>query len=102
MFAGPSRSLFLPGGLLDRSEVPDYLNGTLPGDYGYDPLGLGKDGNVEKYRANELLHSRWAMLGAAGILIPEGLEANGANIKAGTWFETGAAMLDGTLSNSSF
>lgn len=96
---GPSRSLFLPGGLLDRSEVPEYLNGTLPGDYGYDPLGLGAGGNVEKYRENELLHARWAMLGAAGILIPEGLEANGATIKAGTWFETGAAMLDGGTLN---
>lgn len=49
--------------------------GTLPGDYGYDPLGLGKDvEQVEKYRVNELLHARWAMLAAAGIIIPEGLE----------------------------
>jgi hypothetical protein len=31
---GPDRKLFLPGGLLDRSEVPAYLNGTLAGDYG--------------------------------------------------------------------
>ncbi len=28
----------------------------------YDPLGLGKDGALEKYQANELLHARWAML----------------------------------------
>ena len=42
--------------------------------YGYDPLGLGKDGNVEKYRAYELIHARWAMLAAAGIVIPEGLQ----------------------------
>ena len=43
--------------------------------YGYDPLGLGKDQEqVEKYRAFELLHARWAMLAAAGILIPEGLQ----------------------------
>jgi light-harvesting complex II chlorophyll a/b binding protein 5 len=79
--------------------VPDYLNGELPGDYGYDPLGLGANGMVEKYRENELLHARWAMLAAAGILIPEGLEANGASIKAGTWFETGAAMLEGGTLN---
>jgi hypothetical protein len=43
--------------------------------YGYDPLGLGKDKEtVEKYRANELIHARWAMLAAAGIIIPEGLQ----------------------------
>ena len=43
--------------------------------YGYDPLGLGKDtATVEKYRAYELIHARWAMLAAAGIIIPEGLQ----------------------------
>lgn len=31
---GPDRALFLPGGLLDRNDLPDYLDGTLPGDYG--------------------------------------------------------------------
>ena len=96
---GPDRALFLPGGLLDRSEVPDYLNGTYPGDYGYDPLGLGKDGGVEKYRPYELIHARWAMLGAAGAIIPEGLAANGADIKGATWWETGKVMLDGETLN---
>jgi light-harvesting complex II chlorophyll a/b binding protein 5 len=97
---GPSRVLFLPGGLLDGEDVPTYLNGSLAGDYGYDPLGLGKDTEtVDKYRAYELLHSRWAMLAAAGIVIPEGLQANGAAIKGGTWFETGAEMLNGGTLN---
>ncbi len=68
--------------------------------YGYDPLSLGKDGSqVEKYRAFELIHARWAMLAAAGIIIPEGLQANGAAIRGGTWFETGAEMLDGGTLN---
>lgn len=39
------------------------------------------------------------MLAAAGILIPEGLQANGADIKGGTWFETGAEMLNGGTLN---
>ena len=77
--AGPDRALFLPGGLLDAADVPAYLNGSLAGDYGYDPLGLGKDTEtVEKYRAYELLHARWAMLAAAGIIIPEGLQVRAA------------------------
>jgi hypothetical protein len=29
---GPDRKLFLPGGLLDRDDLPDYLDGTLPGE----------------------------------------------------------------------
>lgn len=30
--AGPDRVLFLPSGLYDRSEVPEYLNGELAGE----------------------------------------------------------------------
>eukprot|EP00208_Stichococcus_sp_RCC1054_P006170 CAMPEP_0206137484 /NCGR_PEP_ID=MMETSP1473-20131121/2604_1 /ASSEMBLY_ACC=CAM_ASM_001109 /TAXON_ID=1461547 /ORGANISM="Stichococcus sp, Strain RCC1054" /LENGTH=413 /DNA_ID=CAMNT_0053530601 /DNA_START=60 /DNA_END=1301 /DNA_ORIENTATION=- len=97
---GPSRALYLPRGLLDPADIPSYLNGSLAGDYGYDPLGLGKDpSQVETYRAYELIHARWAMLAAAGIIIPEGLQANGADIKGGTWFETGAEMLGGGTLN---
>merc|ERR1711920_687743 len=97
---GPDRVLFLPGGLIDRNDLPPYLSGELPGDYGYDPLGLGKDvDQVRKYREAELIHARWAMLAAAGIFIPEGLESNGADIIGGTWYETGAKMLDGGTLN---
>jgi len=97
---GPNRALFLPQGLLDPTDVPFYLTGELAGDYGYDPLSLGKDPEqVRKYREAELIHSRWAMLAAVGIIIPEGLEANGADIVGGTWFETGSKMLDGGTLN---
>lgn len=49
--------------------------------YGYDPLGLGKDpSQVETYRAYELIHARWAMLAAAGIIIPEGLQVIAAGL----------------------
>ena len=88
------------GGLMARDEINPLLNGTLPGDYGYDPLGLAKDAEtLSKYQANELLHARWAMLAAAGAIIPEGLAANGADVKGATWFETGAAMLNGGTLN---
>lgn len=31
-FYGPDRVLFLPGGLLSADEVPEYLDGSLPGE----------------------------------------------------------------------
>merc|ERR1712196_550698 len=97
---GPNRALYLPGGLLDRTDIPAYLTGELAGDYGYDPLGLGKDvEQVRKYRKSELIHARWAMLAAVGFIIPEGLESNGADIVGGTWFETGSMMLNGGTLN---
>jgi len=97
---GPDRALFLPGGLIDREEIPVYLNGELAGDYGYDPLGLGTDEDqVDSYRAYELLHARWAMLGVAGCVIPEACESlgNGGQITGAVWWQTGEIMLDGGL-----
>ncbi|GMP39058.1 hypothetical protein CsSME_00010047 [Camellia sinensis var. sinensis] len=36
---------------------PEWLDGSLPGDYGFDPLGLGKDPAFLKwYREAELIH----------------------------------------------
>ncbi|MQI27706.1 hypothetical protein EI009_25740, partial [Escherichia coli] len=55
---GPDRRIFLPEGLLDRSEIPAYLTGEGPGDYGYDPFGLSKKPeDVGKYQAFELMHA---------------------------------------------
>ncbi|MBA0808516.1 hypothetical protein Gohar_024249 [Gossypium harknessii] len=98
---GPDRRIFLPEGLLDRSEIPEYLNGEVPGDYGYDPFGLSKKPeDFAKYQAYELIHARWAMLGAAGFIIPEAFNKFGANCgPEAVWFKTGALLLDGnTLS----
>lgn len=94
---GEDRRIYLPSGLLDRSEVPEYLTGEVAGDYGYDPLGLGKNPkDFAKYQANELLHARWAMLGAAGFIIPEALNKYGAVCgPEAVWFKTGAQLLEG-------
>jgi len=35
--AEPDRPLWFPG-----STPPPWLDGTLPGDFGFDPLGLGE------------------------------------------------------------
>ncbi|MQL41235.1 hypothetical protein EI012_25255 [Escherichia coli] len=98
---GPDRRIFLPEGLLDRSEIPAYLTGEVPGDYGYDPFGLSKKPeDFAKYQAFELIHARWAMLGAAGFIIPEALNKFGANCgPEAVWFKTGALLLDGGTLN---
>ncbi|KAF4352676.1 hypothetical protein F8388_005371 [Cannabis sativa] len=42
----------------------------LPGDYGFDPLGLGKDPAFLKwYKEAELIHGRWAMAAVLGIFV---------------------------------
>merc|ERR1711981_117019 len=40
------------------------------------------------YRETELIHARWAMLGALGCIVPEALDATG-NIP---WFKAGALI----------
>jgi len=98
LWYGPSRRTFLPPGLL--FEIPDYLNGDLAGDYAYDPLGLGQDEEtVLKLREYELLHARWAMVGTAGMFLPEAIAAGGADIKGATWFSTGGIYLGGDTLN---
>lgn len=39
---GANRKLWLPGGLLDFSDVNPVLDGTEAGDYGLDPFNLSK------------------------------------------------------------
>jgi light-harvesting complex I chlorophyll a/b binding protein 4 len=62
-----SRPLWLPG-----STPPAYLNGTLPGDFGFDPLGLGANADsLRWFKESEIFHSRTAMTAVAGILVQE-------------------------------
>eukprot|EP00242_Pyramimonas_sp_CCMP2087_P002023 CAMPEP_0198231134 /NCGR_PEP_ID=MMETSP1445-20131203/115034_1 /TAXON_ID=36898 /ORGANISM="Pyramimonas sp., Strain CCMP2087" /LENGTH=253 /DNA_ID=CAMNT_0043911727 /DNA_START=449 /DNA_END=1210 /DNA_ORIENTATION=+ len=72
------------------SKHPEHLNGALSGDFGFDPLNLGKDPkNLAWYVQAELVHCRFAMLGAAGVLIPEALTKAGL-MNVPVWFEAGA------------
>jgi hypothetical protein len=65
------RSIALP---FDKRPVN--LDGTLPGDAGFDPAGLSNNppaffgGNIKWYREAELVHSRVAMLAVIGFLTP--------------------------------
>ncbi|XP_030950286.1 photosystem I chlorophyll a/b-binding protein 5, chloroplastic [Quercus lobata] len=79
------RPTWLPG-----LDPPPYLDGSLPGDFGFDPLGLGEDPESLKwYVQAELVHARFAMLGVAGILLTDLLRVTGiSNIPV--WYEAGA------------
>jgi light-harvesting complex I chlorophyll a/b binding protein 2 len=79
-----NRPLWLPG-----AETPEYLDGTYPADFGFDPLGLSANPDLRKwYRQAEIVHCRWAMLGAAGIFIPELLTKLGI-LNTPSWITAG-------------
>ena len=40
------RQVWFPG-----NKAPDYLDGSMPGDFGFDPLGLGSDPNTLRWCA---------------------------------------------------
>eukprot|EP00889_Picochlorum_renovo_P000114 jgi/Picre1/27144/NNA_000113.t1 len=63
-----ARDCWLPG-----SDFPKHLESCkLPGNYGFDPLGLGaNDDRLKWFAESERVHARWAMLGVAGILAQE-------------------------------
>merc|ERR1719230_209307 len=75
---------WLPG-----STRPAHLDGSLPGDNGFDPLNLGEiEANLIRAREAELIHGRYAMPGAAGCLAVE-LLGQGSWIDAPKWAVTG-------------
>merc|ERR1719252_124705 len=61
-----------------------------PGDYGWDSAGFSSDPEAfERFREAELIHGRWAMLGALGCIGPE---LTGGAIEPNPWFNQGALI----------
>merc|ERR1712224_92412 len=62
-----NRPVWFPG-----NNPPSHLDGSMAGDFGFDPLRLGTDPELLKwFREAELQHCRWAMLGVTGIMFGE-------------------------------
>lgn len=85
------------GGIGSSPQSLSYLDQSLPGDVGFDPLGLSDPEGAGVFVSpswlaySEVVHARFAMLGAAGMVTPEALGKMGVipSETALVWFKNG-------------
>jgi len=83
--AADGRPVWFPG-----NAPPTHLDGSLPGDYGFDPLRIGADAKrLAWMQQAELQHARRAMAGVVGIVFQEGFRPDIL------WTEAGAQPVFG-------
>lgn len=90
--------------LMPTRDSLTYLDGSLPGDLGFDPLGLfeaqpagaaaGAALDRRWLATSEVIHGRWAMLAVLGCLAPE-------VAGKGVWWEAPLAVLGAAGGSSS-
>lgn len=81
------------------AEIPKHLNGSLPGDVGFDPLNLGADPEALKwYVQAELIHARFAMTAVVGILVPQILTKAGV-LDVPQWYEAGKVAAESSFAS---
>ncbi|XP_024375887.1 chlorophyll a-b binding protein of LHCII type I, chloroplastic [Physcomitrium patens] len=91
-YYGPNRPLW-KGPFTKPKDVPEYLKGEYPGDYGCDIFKLARlPANYARLRTQELMNGRWAMLGITGCLTPELINSNSTPGFEPVWFNTGAQI----------
>jgi hypothetical protein len=88
--AKAGRPIWYPG---NEAEIPEYLDGSLAGDFGFDPLGLGSSPEQLAWNVEaELIHGRLAMAAVAGVLYTS--FAHGAGAPVPEWYNAGKVYMD--------
>lgn len=81
--ADPDRPLWFPG-----SVPPPWLDGSLPGDFGFDPLGLGKSLKIQVINSPDRRHNH----ARSSLVLESTLALENRGLKS--WWEQKKETLD--------